>query len=105
MTSKTKPLRLIEEAQTEYDLQYDQLLAHSIPKADRFRAEIIKGFQAIASKPNGFGYVRGYSFRSYGPTKIENYRIAYLETESEITVLAIYFSGLPDPLYWLERAF
>ena len=102
---KTKPYRLIAEARIEFDRQYDNLLLHSVPKADRYRAEIEKGFQAIVTKPNGFGYVSGYPFRSYGPTKMERYRIAYFETDDEIIIVAVYYSGSADPLYWVERAF
>ena len=66
---RIKPLRLIDAALAEYEQQYDDLFLHSVTKADRFRSEILKGFYAIAAKPNGYGYVPGYTFRSYGPTK------------------------------------
>jgi plasmid stabilization system protein ParE len=102
---KTKLYRLIAEARIEFDGQYDNLLLHSVPKANRFRAEIEKGFQAIVAKPNGFGYVAGSPYRSYGPTKKEKYGIAYLETDDEIIIVAVFYSGSPDPLYWIERAF
>lgn len=55
---KTKPYRLIAEARLEFDHQYDELLIHSIPKADRYRAEIEKDFEqswqsqmALATSP------------------------------------------------------
>ncbi len=100
-----KPIRLIDAAQAEYELQYDRLFDHSVSKAERYRIEILKGLQAIVAKPNGYGYVPGQTFRSYGPTKKEKYRIAYIESETEIIVLAIYYSGSHNPLYWIDRAF
>ena len=102
---KTKPYRLIEEARIEFDAQYDNLLIHSVAKADRYRAEIEKGFQTIVARPKGFGYVSGYPFRSYGPTKMGRYRIAYFETDDEIIIVSVYYSGSADPLYWVERIF
>ena len=105
MPTPLKPIRLIDAARAEFELQYDNLFLHSVTKADRFRTEILKGLYAIQAKPNGYGFVTGYSFRSYGPTKKEKYRIAYVETDNEIVVLAIYYSGLADPLYWVRRAF
>lgn len=102
---KTKPIRIIDEALAEHDREYVNLFDHSVIKAERYRVEILKGLLAIAAKPNGFGYVTGYPYRSYGPTKSEKYRIAYLETDDEIIVVAIYYSGSPDPFYWVERVF
>jgi|SRR5580658_2331750 plasmid stabilization system protein ParE len=101
----SKSVRLIKEAQTEHEQHYDDLFDHSVAKAERYRAEILKGLLAIAAKPDGYGYVPGYDFRSYGPTRKEKYRIAYVETAHEIIVIAIYYGGAPDPLYWVERAF
>jgi plasmid stabilization system protein ParE len=77
---KSKPIRLIEEAQAEHERHYDALFDHSVGNAERYRSEILKGFLAIAARPKGYGYVPGHSFRSYGPTRKEKYRIAYVET-------------------------
>lgn len=100
-----KTIRLIEDALVEHERHYDNLFDHSILKAERYRSEILKGLLAIADKPNGYGHIPGFTFRSYGPTKKEKYRIGYIEKNDEIVVLAIYYSGSPDPLYWVERAF
>ena len=101
----SKPIRIIGEALAEHERQYDNLFDHSVIKAERYRVEILKGLLAIAAKPNGYGYVTGKPYRSYGPTKKEKYRIAYLETDDEIIVVAVYYSGSPDPLFWVERVF
>jgi plasmid stabilization system protein ParE len=105
MASKQKPIRLLDAALAEHERQYDNLFDHSVAKAERYRTEILKGMLAIAAKPDGFGYVPGYTFRSYGPTRKEKYRIAYVETADEIIVIAIYYSGSADPTYWANRAF
>jgi plasmid stabilization system protein ParE len=97
--------RLVVEALAEHERQYDNLFLHSVTKADGYRREILAGLLAIQKKPNGYGFVAGTTYRSYGPTKKEKYRIAYLEADNEIVVVAIYYSGLADPLYWLDRLF
>ena len=102
---KSKPIRLLDEALAEHEKQYDNLFLHSVANAERYRVEILKGLNAIAARPARYGYVFGQTFRSYGPTKKEKYRIAYDEMKDEVVVIAIYYSGLPDPLYWLERVF
>ena len=101
----SKPIRIIGEALAEHERQYDNLFDHSVVKAERYRTEILKGLLAISARPNGYGYVSGHTFRSYGPTRKEKYRIGYIETNDQIVVLAIYYSGSRDPLYWVGRAF
>ncbi len=101
---KSKPYRLIDEARADLYRQYDSLLLLSIEKADRFRAEIEKGFAAIAAKPKQFAFIPGQPFRSYGPTRKHGYRIAYVETVDEVIIVAIYYSGAADPLYWVGRS-
>ena len=81
---KSKPLRILDEALTEHEKQYDDLFLHSVAKAERYRVEILKGLNAITVRPTGYGYVFGQTFRSYGPTKKEKYRIAYVEMKDEI---------------------
>ncbi len=99
-----KPYRLIDEARADLFRHYDDLLLFSIERADQFRTEIEKGFAAIAAKPKHFGFVAGYLFRSYGPTKRHGFRIAYVETADEVIIVAIYYGGAADPLYWVGRS-
>jgi len=43
------------------------------------------------------------NIHSYGPTKKFKWRIVYIELAQEIFVIAAYYSGEEDPLYWIER--
>jgi len=101
---KLKPYRLIDEARADLYRHYDDLLLFSIERADRFRTEIEKGFAAIAARPKHFGFIPGQPYRSYGPTRRHGFRIAYVETADEVIIVAIYYGGAPDPLYWVGRS-
>jgi hypothetical protein len=100
-----KNLRIIPEALDEYLRQYEFLVELNPSRAEEFRSAITEGLGAIQGSPTKFAYLPGRTFRSYGPTKKDKYRIAYIEIENTITIVAIYYSGLPDPLYWEGRAF
>ena len=42
-------------------------------------------------------------FRSYGPTKKFKYRIAYHIDADSVFIIAVYYAGSADPLYWIDR--
>ncbi len=94
---KTKPIRYLDIARQEYEAEIDYLITNGLgERALRFQAE-----NDIRRKPNGYGFIEGY--RSYGPTKKEKYRVNYIETDDEIIIVAVYYTGLGDPLYWIGR--
>ncbi len=99
---KTKPIRYLDVARQEYEAEIDYLIHNGMgDRALRFQAEIDKAENDIRKKPDGYGFIEGY--RSYGPTKKEKYRVSYIETDDEIIVVAVYYTGLADPYYWIGR--
>jgi hypothetical protein len=101
----TPTFQINDEACAEFVRQYDLLLEHNPERAERFRSEVLIGLKEINAGPKKFAYLPGRIYRSYGPTKREKYRIAYVEIENRIVVLAVYYSGIANPLYWEGRAF
>jgi len=99
---KTKPIRYLDVTRKEYEAEIDYLISEGMSeRARRFQAEIEKAEKDIQKKPDGYGFIQGY--RSYGPTKKEKYRVNYIETTDEIIIIAVYFTGLGDPYYWIGR--
>jgi hypothetical protein len=43
--------------------------------------------------------------RAWRPTKKYQWRIGYTERIDDIVILAAYYSGAEDPLYWIDRVF
>jgi plasmid stabilization system protein ParE len=97
-----KPIRYLDIARQEYENQIRFLIQNrSVAHALRFKEEVEKAEAEIQRKPDAFKIIGSY--RSYGPTRKEKYRISYVETTSEIIIVAVYYSGVCDPLYWLGR--
>ncbi len=97
-----KPIRYMDTARREYENQIQFLIQNrSVAHALRFKGEVEKAEAEIQRKPDAFKLIGTY--RSYGPTRKEKYRISYVETPAEIIIVAIYYSGVTDPLYWLGR--
>ena len=97
-----KPIRYLDAARLEYEDEIDYLIKNDKgDRALRLQAEIDKAEIDIRKKPNRYRFIEGY--RSYGPTKKEKYRVNYIETNDEIIVVAVYYTDLPDPYYWIGR--
>lgn len=97
-----KPIRYLDAARREYENQIQFLIQNrSVAHALRFRGEMEKAEAEIQRKPDAFKLIGTY--RSYGPTRKGKYRISYIETPAEIVIVAVYYSGVTDPLYWLGR--
>jgi hypothetical protein len=69
---------------------------------DRLVAELNRALDEILKRPHLWKRVLGI-IHSYGPTRKFKWRIIYMEMPSEIFVIAAYYSGAEDPLYWIER--
>lgn len=64
--------------------------------------ELNHALSAIAEHPQRWKRIL-HDIHSYGPTKKFKWRIVYLERPQEVFVIAAYYSGVEDPLYWIER--
>ena len=65
-------------------------------------AELDQALDKIAANPSRWKRILG-NIHSYGPTKKFKWRIVYVEQAGTVFVIAAYFSGAEDPLYWIER--
>ena len=98
-----RDLRFHPSARVEYDKEYLYYLDHErLEKADAFESEIEKAFDLILTHPLRYRKILD-QFRSYGPTKKFKYRIPYLIRPESFFVVAVYYSGAADPLYWMDR--
>jgi plasmid stabilization system protein ParE len=98
-----RTLRFHPSARAEYDAEYIYYLDEGmLEKADEFEDEIEKSLDRITAHPSHYRRILD-QFRSYGPTKKFKYRIAYLIRPESIFVVAVYYSGAADPLYWSDR--
>lgn len=71
-------------------------------KGDALVAELNRALNEIAEHPQRWKRIL-QNIHSYGPTKKFKWRIVYVEQAQEIFVIAAYYSGVEDPLYWVER--
>jgi len=69
---------------------------------DALVAELNRALNEIAEHPRRWKRILE-NIHSYGPTKKFKWRIVYIEQAQEIFVIAAYYSGVEDPLYWIER--
>jgi hypothetical protein len=69
---------------------------------DALVTELNHALDAVTASPRRWKKILE-NIHSYGPTRKFKWRIVYLERAREIFVLAAYFSGEEDPLYWIER--
>jgi plasmid stabilization system protein ParE len=98
-----RALRFHPSARAEYDAEYIYYLDQGkLEKADEFENEIESSLDRIVAHPARYRRILD-QFRSYGPTKKFKYRIAYLMRPESIFVVAVYYSGAADPLYWTDR--
>ena len=69
---------------------------------DALVAELDRALNEIAEHPHRWKRILE-NIHSYGRTKKFKWRIVYVERVQEIFVIAAYYSGMEDPLYWIER--
>ena len=65
-------------------------------------AELKAALSDIAEHPQRWKRVLE-NVHSYGPTRKFKWRIVYVNLPDEVLVIAAYYGGAEDPLYWLER--
>jgi hypothetical protein len=70
--------------------------------ADELVAELNHALNEITEHPQQWKRILE-NIHSYGPTKKFKWRIVYVELPDNIFVIAAYYSGAEDPLYWIER--
>jgi len=98
-----KPLKFHPEALGElhvapiYHYEGDRLEI-----GDALVAELNGALNEIAEYPGRWKRILE-NIHSYGPTKKFKWRIVYIEQAQEIFIIAAYYSGVEDPLYWIER--
>jgi hypothetical protein len=78
---------------------YDQDL---IEVGDHLVQELNSARSEISEHPHRWKKILE-NVRSYGPTRTFKWRIVYTEQALEVFVIAAYYGGIEDPLYWLER--
>jgi hypothetical protein len=69
---------------------------------DALVAELNRALDEIAEHPHRWKRILD-NIHSYGSTKKFKWRIVYVEQVQDIFVIAAYYSGVEDPLYWIER--
>jgi ParE toxin of type II toxin-antitoxin system, parDE len=69
---------------------------------DALVAELNHALDEIGRQPHLWKRILE-NIHSYGPTKKFKWRIVYIEQPRDVFVIAAYFSGEEDPLYWIER--
>jgi len=98
-----KPLKFHPEALGEIHVApiyyYD---ADHLEAGDALVAELNHALDEISEHPQRWKKILE-NIRSYGPTRKFKWRIVYVEQAREIFVIAAYYSGAEDPLYWIER--
>jgi len=73
-----------------------------LDRGDALVAELNQALTAIAEHPHRWKRILE-NIHSFGPTKKFKWRIVYVENAKEVFVIAAYYSGVEDPLYWIER--
>jgi plasmid stabilization system protein ParE len=74
----------------------------SIRAGDALVAELNSALEQIAEHPSRWKKILA-DVRAYGPTRKFKWRIAYLERSRDVFVIAAYYGGVEDPIYWIER--
>ena len=69
---------------------------------DALVAELDRALDQIAEHPGRWKKIIE-NIHSFGPTKKFKWRIVYIENAEKIYIIAAYYSGEQDPLYWIER--
>jgi plasmid stabilization system protein ParE len=91
-----KPIRYLDAARREYENQIQFLIQNrSVAHALRFKEEVEKAEAEIQRKPDTFKLIGTY--RSYGPTRKEKYRISYVETQPRSSLSLFTTRELPIP--------
>ena len=73
-----------------------------IEVGDSLVSELNSALSDIAEHPQRWKKIVE-NVQSYGPTKKFKWRIIYVDLPREVFVIAAYYGGVEDPLYWLER--
>jgi hypothetical protein len=98
-----KPLAFHPEALGElhvapvyhYDTGYPEV-------GDALVDELNHALNEIAEHPHRWKRIL-QDIHAYGPTKRFKWRVVYVERAEDVFILAAYYSGVEDPLFWIER--
>ncbi len=98
-----KPLLIHPEALGE--LQEAPLYYYddgNIKSGDELVAELNLALEQVSERPGSWKRILE-DIHSYGPTKKFKWRVVYVDQPQSVFVIAAYYSGVEDPLYWIER--
>jgi hypothetical protein len=98
-----KPLLYHPEALDELANASSYFHEHAlVSNADELEAELLQALHDLQSDPNLHPEVVP-GLRAWRPTKKYQWRIGYTVRKDDIVILAAYYSGAEDPLYWIDR--
>lgn len=98
-----KPLLYHPEAMTELECAPKYFQEHFlISNADELESELLQALQELQADSDLHPEVAP-GLRAWRPTKKYQWRIGYTVRKYDIVVLAAYYSGAEDPLYWIDR--